>query len=480
MIFENILQRLILFILLTVLSACVPVPRAAREPLPVLVNRAEPLIAERRYGEAVAALEEAAQRYPASPQPLVKIGQIYLTQHRWLLAEDAFNRALAREPDQPAAMAGLAEALFRQQRLREALVWWQNAAEAQPQLPGVFTGLGRTNLWLFDFAAAREAFRRQQTQRFDPEAAWFLAALEAPFDLETARQALESIPADSTEAEGRLLAQRDYLRAALAPFSTTSSQAEVARATGIALAQLDLWPLAVQALQIARHQEAADAETLAFLGHALAQAGHPALDLFEQAGRLDPDSALPLYFEGLYLRQQGALEAAEARFIQALTLDPENAAIYVELARTKVQQGDIGAAEVSFAAAVEVSDGDRQFQRLLALFYADRGYRLEEAGIPAAEALIQADEEDAQAYELLGRMQFLAGKPDGGEASLRQALALNPDLVGARYYLARLLEAEGQPALALAQYRRVVDWDVSGEFRERALLDLQRLGTPEG
>jgi len=466
---KRILQRLILlFSLLAVLLACVPVPQAAQKPLPVLIDRAEPLIAERRYSEAVAELEEAARLYAGASQPLVKIGQIYLAQHRWLLAEDAFNRALARGPDQPAAMAGLAEALFRQQRLHEALVWWQNAAESQPQLPGVFTGVGRTYLWLFDFEAAWEAFARQQTHRFDPEAAWFLAALEAPLDLEAAQQALAAISAKSTEADDSLLAQRDYLLATLTPFSKTSPPGEIARATGIALAQLDLWPLAAHALMIARDQGATDAETLAFLGHVLAQAGRPALDLFEQAGRADPESVLPLYFEGLYLRQQGALQVAEDRFTQALALDPDNAAIYVELARTKVQQGDIGTAELLFESAVEVSDGDRQFQRLLSLFYADRGYRLEEAGIPAAEALIEADEENALAYELLGRMQFLAGKPDGGEASLRQALALDPSLVGARYYLARLLEAQGQPTSALAQYRQVVDWDVSGEFRERA------------
>jgi hypothetical protein len=52
---------------------------------------------------------------------------------------------------------------------------------------------------------------------------------------------------------------------------------------------------------------------------------------------------------------------------------------------------------------------------------------------------------------------------------------VQPDLVSARYHLARLLETEGQTDLAAAEYQRVIDWDTTGRFRERALKDLQQL-----
>jgi tetratricopeptide (TPR) repeat protein len=470
--FSKIIPKLLLCAFLVGLS-CVPVPRPAQEPLSFSLARLEPLVTERRYSEALAGLEEVAQIHADTPLPLIKIGQIYLTQHRWLLAEDAFNRALARDLDNPLAMAGLAEALFNQNRLSDALTWWQQATTTQPQLPGVFTGLGRTYLRLFDFEAARAAFAEQQTYTFDPEAQWFLAALDASLDLSAAVDALQAMTTQNSNET--LIIQRDYLLATLAPFTAESSQVEIAKATGIALAQVELWPLAVHALTIANDTGVEDAETLAFLGHALAQAGKPALDLFEQAQALDPDSALPLYFQGIYLRQQGALKAAEDLLTRAVDLDEENAAIYVELARTKTQQGDVGTAELLYLSAVEVTEGDLEFRWLLAQFYAERGYRLAEAGIPAAEALIEADEARAEAYELLGRMQFLAGEPDGGEASLRQALELDPTLNSARYHLARLLETQGQLDLALAEYQRVIDWDTLGEFRERALKDKQRL-----
>jgi tetratricopeptide (TPR) repeat protein len=465
--------------------ACTPYPRPARLPLSFLIAPAKPLIADRRFSEAVEILEEAAQIHPESAQPLITIGQIYLHQHRLLLAEDAFNRALARDLDNPVAMAGLANVLFSQNRLTEALEWWQRTVDRQPGLPGAFTGLGRTYLGRFEFDLAQEAFLQQQTHRFDPEAAWYLAALLAPIDLSAGRQHLASInsspgePVEFQPAAG-LLSRRDYLRTTLAPFTEDTSQGEVAKVTGIALAQAELWPLAVHALTLAREKDGAqtaDAETLAFLGHALAQAGRPALELFEEAQQADPTSALPLYFQGLYLRRQGALRAADDLFRRALDLDPQNTAIHIELAQTQIQQGDLAAAELWYLAAIEAADEEerRWVQHLLVQLYAERGYRMVEAGIPTAQTLLEADANDAQLYDWLGWMQFLSGQSADGEESLRRALELEPDLVSARYHLARLLETEGQTDLAAAEYRRVIDWDTSGHFRERALKDLQQL-----
>lgn len=468
--FNKFLPGWIILLLFAGLS-CTPKPQPAS--LASLMSRAEPLLSERRYTEAAAALEEAAQTYLNRPEPLLKIGQIYLAQRRWLLAEDAFNRALARAPRQGPALAGLAETLYHQGRLREALDLWQEAATITPPGPKAWTGLGRTHLALFDFEAAREAFLEQQRRQTDPEAQWYLAALTAPTDWAAAMAYLQAIP-----AAGELASRRDYLLAALQPFDKASAQAEVAKATGIALAQAQVWPLAIHALTIAREeQKTADAETLAFLGYAQAQAGRPALELFEQARQADPDSALPLYFEGLYLRQQGALKAAEASFHQAVTLAPDNAAFYAEMAETKAKKGELSTAEIWYQAAVQVSEDDLRFRLLQAQFYANWGYNMAEGGIPAAEAIIETDKNNAEAYDLLGWMQFLTGAPEGGEAALRQALALNPDLISARYHLARQLEVSGRMTEAATEYQRVVDWDTSGLFRDKALTDLQRLKT---
>jgi tetratricopeptide (TPR) repeat protein len=470
---KTYLPKLILFLLLlTGMAACTPVPKPTREPLS----------AERRYSEAVAIFEQAAQVHAENPDPLIKIGQIYLVQHRWLLAEDAFNRALARDLDNAQAAAGLAETLLNQGRLSEALKWWHQAASFDPELPGVFTGLGRTYLFLFDFESAQAAFLKQQAHTPDFEAAWHLAALAAPLDLPAAVDYLQTIPADENESgvSVSLVARRDYLLETLTLFTAASPQAEVARSTGIAMAQIERWPLAIYALSMAVEQAsdlsaAAQAEALAFLGHASAQAGRPAYNFFEQALQIDPNSALPLYFEGRYLRQKGALQAAEASFEQAIALDPQNAALYTEVAQIKEQQGNLAEAELWHTAAIEVAEEKLPFQLLVLKFYAHRNYRMGEAGIPLAETLIKADKNNAEVYDLLGWMQFLSGAPADGEEALRQALELDPDLISAHYHLARLLETTGRSVLAQEEYQRVADWDTSGVFRDQALKELLRL-----
>lgn len=483
----DIVKNCLLSSLILLVSGCTLMPRPGHRLPAFYRSQAQSYITERRYGEALLILEEGAQLHPEDVTLLINIGQIYLTQRRWLLAEDAFNRALARDLDNAEATAGLAEALLKQDRLTEALKFWQRAASIDPALPGVLTGLGRTYLALFDFEAARSAFVAQQAQSQDFEALWYLAALTAPRDVATAWDYLLAIPTPNVDGNSQanvstsLVARRDYLSATLAPFSKASPQGAVAKATGVALVQAELWPVAVYALEAALEQFPADldpvatAETLAFLGHARAQAGKPALDLFSQARAAKPDSALPLYFEGLYLRQQGALLAAEDLFEQAIALDPENAAIYFELARLKEVQGDLATAEVWYLAAIEIAEDKRPFQRALLGFYMSRNYKMIEAGIPLVEDLLKTSQEEAELHDILGWMQFLSGAPDGGRAALQQAVALEPALVSARYHLARYYEANQQPASAQAEYQRVIDLDKTGFFRDQALKGVQRL-----
>ncbi len=428
-------------------------------------------------------MEEAAEVHPDSLMPLIRIGQIYLGQHRWLPAEDAFNRALARDLQSGVATAGLAESLLNQGQSGRALALWQQAGQLNRNVPGVFTGLGRTHLARLEFEEAKQTFLDQQAHQPDPDAQWFLAALEAPADVSTANDYLLAIPPD---ASADVLARRDYLLAALVPFTAESPQVDVARATGIAMVQVKLWPLAIHALTLADENlknssnspnspNPDKAENLAFLGHALAQAGRPALDLFEQAQTLDPDSALPSYFYGIYLRQQGALQAAEAQFNQAITLDPDNAAIYVELGRTKAEQGDFAAAEEQYDLAATVADDQIQIQLARVRFYATRGYNLLETGIPAAEMVIGDDKNNAEAHDLLGWMYFLSGDPEAAETELRRAIELDSNSISSRYHLARVLGATGQLTEAMVQYQRVIDWDTIGGFRDRALKELQQL-----
>lgn len=439
------------------------------EPLQNFLNQATTLIDEEHYSEAIDILEQAAEAHNESPIPLIQLGQIYLHQQQSNLAEDAFNRALARDLENPVAMAGLAETYLNQGNSLKALSLWKKVSESDPDLPGVFTGLGRAYLARLEFEAAQDAFLEQLSHSPDAEAQWFLAALAIPADITQATEYLAAMPTDISDD---LLARRDYLVAVLEPFADDTPQAAIAQAEGVALVQAKLWPLAIHALQIAsrtENQKYQDkAKSLAFLGHALAQYGRPAIEMFRQAEALDPASALPAYFQGIYLRQKGALTVAEDRLQQAASLDPNNPAIYIELARLKSDQGNLAAAEAQYMAAVEAAPDDVQILTLQVEFYADHTYRLNEAGIPTAEALVEVDEDNAEAYDLLGWMQFLAGDLDHAETNLQQALELNPNLMSAHYHLARYLESQANLTEAEQTYRLVTEKDLSNTYRSSA------------
>jgi len=78
-------------------------------------------------------------------------------------------------------------------------------------------------------------------------------------------------------------------------------------------------------------------------------------------------------------------------------------------------------------------------------------------------------------HDMLGWMQFLAGEADSGEKAFRQALEIDPYFVSAHYHLARYYESTGLLPSAKTEYQRVVDWDTSNSFRDRALNGLLRL-----
>ncbi|RME79492.1 MAG: tetratricopeptide repeat protein, partial [Chloroflexi bacterium] len=375
----------------------------------------------------------------------------------------------------PAASAGLAEAYLGQGRDADALRQWQILTATHPDWPGVFTGLGRVRLRQLAFDEARRAFLAQQAHSFDPEAEWYLAVLDSAVDLPRARARLEGL-ASRTDLPPELAARLDYLQDTLDALPAGADTLAAARQVGIAMVQAQEWPLAVYALESARQALAApDGELLAFLGYARARAGAPALELFERARQADPRSSLPLYFEGIYLREQKALQAAEDRLAQAIALDPENAALFLEYARVREAMGDLATAEAAHLKAVELAGDDTAFRLALVDFYARHSYRVREAAIPAARALVEAEPDNAEAYSLLGWLELLNGQSTAAEKSLRRALELDPELVSARYHLGRLLEAVGQTELARREYQHVVDWDFAGIYRDDALKALQRL-----
>jgi len=114
--------------------------------------------------------------------------------------------------------------------------------------------------------------------------------------------------------------------------------------------------------------------------------------------------------------------------------------------------------------AVRVAPGDIRFRILLAQFYVDSEYKIQEEGLPLAKTLVSEAPQNAQARDTLGWAYFLTGDLDRAFVEVSQALALDPALVRAYVHMGTLLEARGQVAQAVQHYQHAVELDPHGLF----------------
>ncbi len=429
-----------------------PYPRAFTQA----VRRAEEERAATAYGAALDAYRRAAQLDRRSPRPWQGMGEVLLTQHRfveataalreaerlgggletglalgwsyagrgdWAAATRAWLRTQAQAPADARLPLALALAATAQGRFEQAQAWLDEALRLDPTNKGAASLAGRLAL----------------TDDLDAAEAWF----EQGGD-EDMLSVLEAVRAEPDPARADLL---------------------------LGAAFLQRGELALARRHLERRLAAApDSEVLAYLGHTLDLQGETAAggEALRRAVGLDPDSALAYYFLGVHQRLVGNLADAQAALWEAHLRDPENAAQRVEMAETFVDLGDYASAEEWYQGAVEAAPDEIDFHLLLAHFYLDHLYRVEEGGLPAAQAAVELAPEDARAHDLLGWAYYLSGDAVAGVQSLLRALELDPDLASAHYHLGTLYAALGQRELARKHLRRAADLDTEGFFRARA------------
>ncbi len=459
-----VLNRGVLLVLFGLLGAVPTVPPPVGAIAPLWAEAAD-LRSLKSYAAAVEIYEQIAALSPRDPEPLLAVGEIYLAQHRWPLAEDAFNRALVRDGGNGRALAGLASARWEQGDPLRAVSLWETALTQNPNLPGVHVRLALAYLDLGRLADAEATLRRELVRFDDPVAHLYLAMIRSLADADGARRELAAIPDDGPPS---VAAARDYLWAALDGAETAGSAAGAARSLGLAFAQIEEWSLARVALARALTLNPTDAETMAFLGHAEAQLGRPAFAHLSAAVAARPDWPLAHYLLGLYYLQQEVYEFAVEEFRVTLRLDPGNAQAQADLARAYVGLGQYLAAEEALMGAVESAPDDLTFRLALARFYADHTFRVADRGLAAAQAAADLAPDNPQARDLLGWMYFLAGDPERARLHLDSALRLDPELVSAHYHLGVVRDALGEEEAARFAFSRVVDLDTDGFYRDRA------------
>ena len=190
-----------------------------------------------------------------------------------------------------------------------------------------------------------------------------------------------------------------------------------------------------------------------------------------------PNDSLVYYLLGLHWRSAGQVDQEYAAFTHAYFLDPSNPALAVEVATTLQNQSDLAGAEEWFLRAIDLSPDDVRWRRVLAVFYADTGFQLQDTGMSFIQAASQAAPNDPDIRASLGWAYYQTHDTERAYAELSDAVGLDPDNPRSRYYFGVVLEQRGDQQGAVDSYWFVVDkLGRDNGFGVLAARALQRLG----
>jgi tetratricopeptide (TPR) repeat protein len=425
--------------------------------------------AHKEYTRAIAAYEQALELRSQITSHL-RIGGIYLAQGRYELAEEEFQEAYWLDPKEEEALLGLGCVAAATGDEGEAMERWMEVLTLDETNREAHYRLGRAYIGRSQWSSAQEELEKA-ARHGEGEARFWLGLLLAREDQGLAVSYLEEVvrggdPASKEASD--LISALERLKGA--------EEADLAAGLGHIYLRHGLPNLAREELARAVSLDPEQHLARSYLGYTLWSLGEyeEARKVLREALRLDPHSPLNHYFLALLHRSKGYPEVAVLEFQKALELDPDNAAVCAEMASTYLGKRDYPAAREWYRAAVERAPGEVEFHLLQAEFHLEHLLWLDD-GLAAAQMAVALDPENAMAWDLLGWGQYLTQRPKEARSSLERAIVVNPDLASAYYHLGVVYEQERLKEEAEWAYRRAIDLDTEGLYRERAEKALKKL-----
>ncbi len=120
---------------------------------------AQLLIAEKRYAEALAALERVTEAHLVRPGLFLQTGDLYLRLGRWRDAQQVYEKALALDPDNAQAYIGICRIALGRRKYGAAAHSALDALQRVHHFPQAHFLLGRALSGMQEYERAAEAFR---------------------------------------------------------------------------------------------------------------------------------------------------------------------------------------------------------------------------------------------------------------------------------------------------------------------------------
>jgi tetratricopeptide (TPR) repeat protein len=158
--------------------------------------------------------------------------------------------------------------------------------------------------------------------------------------------------------------------------------------------------------------------------------------------------------DGVHLFHQGNYAAARDSFAVAVSLTPEDPALYYNLGQCYDRMGDTAQAERHYNLCLQRSANHAECRHALNELLVREGRR--EEAVRQVQAWLTSQPKLAAAYAEDGWLCFQAGDLPNAQARLQQALELDQHDERTLIELARVYEAMRRPDRAAALYERIL------------------------
>lgn len=453
----------------------------------VWLGAGDRLLGEQAFVRAEEAYLRAQAAGAPHPDLRLRAGLLALACGRPDQAEAALWEA-AQGPTLGEAWTALGDLAARRGDLTAAVSWWR-ATLAAGRRTGLLERIGWAELHRGHFREARSALEAAWTEGGQTCPVAFglaaLAAHEAPTaGLQWLRKPCQEAPWECLWTWWPALApdtlSRERLEEALARAAEVTDPVQRAAHLGQTFTALGLPSLAEREWLTVLSQRPDWGTAWAYLGHARALLGKPALEDLERAVALEPRSEEAWYFLGRWWAANGVPQVAAEAFRKGLEAHPHSLALTLELAYALAAARDYTGAGGLFTQAAGLAQGDAGPPLATARFYLEHLVQVRERGLPAAERAVDLAPSNAEAHELLGWAAWLTGDVDRAEAELAQALEMAPHLASIWYHRAAMMAAQGRAMAAREAYMRALVLDPSGFYGARAAKALREMQACSG
>lgn len=199
-------------------------------------------------------------------------------------------------------------------------------------------------------------------------------------------------------------------------------------------------------------------------------------------------------YRNLITLVSGSGDWAIKSYETALTLEPSNPFIYLEIGRTYVNEADLlinqaqkdeqaknqmndylNKAVEAYGKAIELKSNYAPANYEIALVYDQQGKTNE--AISKMENSLQLAPQDTGVIFQLGVLYYKTSQFDKAKAALAKAVSLDPNFSNARYFLGLLLDTEGNKSAAIEQFEKIAELNPDNKLVQQILTNL-KVGKP--